>query len=466
MTPSTAAGSVDVAVLGGGPAGLGAARQLVRRGCSATVLEAGDRVGGLAGSVDVGGVRVDFGSHRLHPSVAPEILHDLVHLPGVTLQRRERNGRIRLAGRWVAFPLRVTDALRHLPVELAAGMAWDMVTGPMRRTDDDTFDEVLRAGVGPTLAGRFYFPYARKVWGVEPSALSGEQARRRVGANSVTAIARRALRGARERPWFWYPTTGFGALSEGLAAAAEDAGAEIHLGARVTSVERTDAGWTVTTTDGGAVRARQVLSTLPVPLLARMMDPSPPPDVARAAAGLRYRAMLLIYLVLGRDRFTPYDAHYLPETWTPVTRLSEPRNYRDGPDPPGRTVLCAELPCAPDDTWWSRSDEHLARVVADTCQQAGLERPEPVAVVVHRRRRAYPVATTDSIGRLARLEAWLATQPDLLTLGRQGLFAHDNTHHALAMAWAAADAVGSGGHLDREAWNRARERFRAHVVED
>jgi protoporphyrinogen oxidase len=466
MTSSTARGTVDVAVLGGGPAGLGAALRLARRGHAATVLEAGDRVGGLAGSLDVGGMRVDFGSHRLHPGVAPEILDDLVGLPGVTLQRRVRNGRIRLAGRWVAFPLRVTDALRHLPPGLAAGMVWDMVTGPLRRPGGDTFDEVLRAGVGPTLSRRFYFPYARKIWGVEPSTLSGDQARRRVGANSVAAIARRALRGTRERPWFWYPATGFGALSEGLAAAALDAGAGIRLGARVTAVRRAASAWDITTSDGATVRARHVWSTVPVTLLARIVDPPPPPEVVRAAAGLRYRAMLLIYLVLDRQRFTPYDAHYLPEAWTPVTRLSEPRNYRDGPDPEGRTVLCAELPCDPDDAWWSRSDAHLARTVADTCQRAALERPAPAAVVVHRRRHAYPVATTDSVDRLARVESWLATQPNLLTLGRQGLFAHDNTHHALAMAWAAAEAVRPDGHMDRDAWNDARERFRAHVVED
>jgi protoporphyrinogen oxidase len=466
MTQPTATGVVDVAVLGGGPAGLGAALQLARRRRTATVFEAGDRVGGLAGSVDVGGMRVDYGSHRLHPGVAPEILQELVELPGVRLQRRERNGRISLAGRWVAFPLRVTDALRRLPPGLAVGLVGDMLSGPLRRPASDTFDEVLRAGVGPTLARRFYFPYARKIWGVEPSALAGDQARRRVGANSVAAIARRALGGVRERPWFWYPDTGFGALSEGLAAAAVEAGAEVRLAARVTSVERVGQRWAVTAADGSVVEARQVWNTLPVSLLAGMLAPSPPPDVVRAAAGLRYRAMLLIYLVLDRRRFTPYDAHYLPEQWTPVTRLSEPRNYRDGPDPEGRTVLCAELPCAPDDAWWTRSDVQLARTVADTCQRAGLERPEPAAVVVHRRRHAYPIATTASGHRLARVEAWLAAQPDLLTLGRQGLFAHDNTHHALAMAWAAAEALGPDGRIDRREWDRARERFRAHVVED
>ncbi len=44
--------------------------------------------------------------------------------------------------------------------------------------------------------------------------------------------------------------------------------------------------------------------------------------------------MLLVYLVVPTPQWTPFDAHYLPEGWTPITRISEPKNYRDGH--PGR----------------------------------------------------------------------------------------------------------------------------------
>jgi protoporphyrinogen oxidase len=462
--------AADVVVLGAGPAGLGAAYRLAGDGWRVVALEAADRVGGLASIVEVGGMRVDVGSHRLHPSTAPAILAHLRALPGVELQRRPRRGRIRLAGRWIAFPLRIGDALRHLPPGFAAGLAIDALTRPVRRIRlrrrAGTFADVLEAGVGPTLARRFYFPYARKIWGVEPAALSGEQARRRVGANSLPAIARRMLRARREPPAFWYPARGFGALAEGLAAAARDRGADIRTGARVTRVARHGDAWRVEAADGTAVSARQVWSTLPLPLLAGIVWPAPPDDVAAAVAGLRYRGMLLVYLVLDRERYTTTDAHYLPEGWTPVTRISEPRNYRDGPDPDGRTVLCAELPCAPGDHWWTTDDTGLADVVADTLAAAGLDRPRPAGVVVHRRAHAYPIATVDSAARLARVERWAAGLDGVLTVGRQGLFAHDNTHHALAMAWAAADALRPDGTLDRRAWDTAREGFRDHVVED
>lgn len=456
----------DVVVLGGGPAGLGIAYQLAGQGVHIVVLEAGDQVGGLAASTTIGGQRVDFGSHRLHPSISPPILRALAALPGVDLQQRPRHGRIRLANRWVAFPLRAGDALRHLPPSLTAGMARDAVLGPLRRPRADTFAEVLRAGVGPTLARRFYFPYARKIWGVAPAALSGAQARRRVGANSVVSIARRTLRGRGEPPWFWYPRTGFGALVEGLASGARQRGADVRVASRVVRIERTDGRWTVLAADGTTITTGHVCNTLPVPLLARMVRPAPPADVLEDGASLRYRAMLLVYLVLDRDVYTPYDAHYLPEPWTPVTRISEPKNYREGPDPASTTVLCAELPCTPGDQWWVRSDAELGAIVAETCIAAGLPPPPVREVVVHRRRHAYPIATAGSGERLANVERWVATVAGLLTLGRQGLFAHDNTHHALAMAWAAAASFDAGGGIDRRRWAAARDGFRAHVVED
>ncbi|MGH2732148.1 MAG: FAD-dependent oxidoreductase, partial [Actinomycetota bacterium] len=72
MTPS-----VDVVVLGAGPAGLGAAFRVASAGQRVILLERQGRVGGAAGSFEVAGIRVDFGSHRLHPSIEPRILGEL-----------------------------------------------------------------------------------------------------------------------------------------------------------------------------------------------------------------------------------------------------------------------------------------------------------------------------------------------------------------------------------------------------
>ena len=84
----------SVAVLGAGPAGLGAAYMLAQRGISVVVLEQLDRVGGNAGSFELAGIPVDFGSHRLHPASDPAILEMIRKLTGDDLLERPRHGRI------------------------------------------------------------------------------------------------------------------------------------------------------------------------------------------------------------------------------------------------------------------------------------------------------------------------------------------------------------------------------------
>jgi protoporphyrinogen oxidase len=456
----------DLIVLGAGPAGVGAAYWAARSGFDVTLVERAEIPGGAAGSFNVGGVRVDHGSHRLHPSIDDSILADLKELLGDELQLRPRNGRIRLSERWVAFPLRTGDLVRSLPPSFALGVARDGVTAFARRPRADTFAEVLRAGLGPTMCDRFYFPYARKLWGLEPDEIAGEQARRRVAAPTFLALVTKAVRGARTGNVFYYPRGGFGAIWEALAEGAEKAGAEMRFGATAASIDVSGERAHVAVAGGSSIDAPLVFSTLPVTLLARAVAPAAPADVLDAARSLEFRSMSLVYLVVDAEHYTRFDAHYIPEAYTPVTRISEPKNYRNGPDPSGRTVLCAEIPCDSGDSIWNEGDEALADIVVDALMASGLPRPRGDGVVVRRLSHAYPIYRAGYEAPFERLDRWATGLPRVVTLGRQGLFAHDNSHHALAMARAAVDSLRPDRTFDERRWARARVRFRSHVVED
>jgi protoporphyrinogen oxidase len=159
-------------------------------------------VGGNAGSFEQAGQRLDYGSHRLHPACDPEVLADIRALLGEDLLDRPRHGRIRLRGRWIHFPLKPVDLLLRLDPRFAAGTLRDMALKALPRSaaGDDTFASVLLANLGPTICRDFYFPYARKIWGREPEALSGIQARRRVSAGSFAMCARCCRRAGLKPP--------------------------------------------------------------------------------------------------------------------------------------------------------------------------------------------------------------------------------------------------------------------------
>jgi protoporphyrinogen oxidase len=455
-----------IAVVGAGPAGLLAAWHAARQGHEVVVLEAASSVGGLAGSFEVAGQRVDHGSHRLHPSTDPELLGELRGLLGGDLQVRQRNGRIAMAGRLLGFPLRTTDLLRSLPRQLAARMAMDAAIAPLRRPRSDTYTEVVRAGLGPAVERTFYGPYARKLWGVDGSELAGEVARRRIAASSPLGVARKLLRAADPaKRTFLYPRRGFGQLSEALAEAAVAAGAEVRLGARVTSIVPSAEG--VRISAGGAdIEGAQVWSTAPLPALVDVIAGAPP-EVHLAAARLAHRAMVLLYLVVEQPRWTAFDAHYLPDASVMATRLSEPKGYRESVDDPvGRTVLCAEIPCAMDDDVWTASPGELAAGLVEQLQRCGLPPILVAASEVRRVPRLYPVYRPGYEAHLATMEAWADGVPGLVTFGRQGLFVADNTHHVMAMGRSLAAQLRPDGSFDGDGWRRERDGFRAFVVED
>lgn len=463
-------------MLGGGPAGLGAAWRLSRRGCfDISVIERSLFVGGNAGSFDLAGHRVDYGSHRLHPACSPEVLADIQDMLGEQLLNRPRHGRIRLRGRWVHFPLKPLDLLVHLPPSFVVGVGRDLLSKLGRTPAENSFQALLEKGLGKTICSDFYFPYARKIWGIPPDELDAEQARRRVSASSLPKMARKVLNAVpglkpRASGRFYYPRGGYGAISEAYCRAAMEAGAAVHLGMTVTGIETENgrAAAVRAQDSSGEIRfrANHILSTIPLSSLPCLIEPSAPTAILESSRALKFRAMLLIYLVLETVQFTEFDAHYFPGPEIAITRLSEPKNYSLN-GPAGSTVLCAELPCFPEDAVWSAPDAELGALVAEALAAAGLPIRVPIReVAVRRLKQAYPVYTRNYREHFDRIDGWVNSFEGILTFGRQGLFAHDNTHHALAMAYAADSCLDDSGNLNRVRWAEHRRAFEHHVVED
>ena len=454
-----------VAVIGAGPAGLLAALESAERGHDVTLYEAADRVGGMSASFEIAGQRVDYGSHRLHPATDPELMARIRGLLGDDLQTRVRNGRIRLEDRWVGFPLRPIPMVRELPLGFSARVALDTATKPLRRGEPESFAAAIAQRLGPTVADRFYRPYGHKLYGVAADELAVELADKRVSATSPLEILAKALRASRvDGRTFFYPRRGYGQISEALADATVAAGADLRLAAPVTAIECAER---VTVRSGDhADEFDVVLSSMPIDLLARALDPPPDASVGQAIDTLRTRAMVLVYLVLDQAQYTEFDAHYFPDAAIRTSRLSECKNYRDGDDPADTTVLCAEVPCWVDDETWRMSDDELGELVADELTRSGLPRPRLATTESRRQSRVYPTYERAHEAQRAIVDAWRPTDGRLLVFGRQGLSVPDNLHHVLAMGRDAARVVTAGGIIDQRAWSQARARFAEHVVQD
>lgn len=461
-------GSNDLVVIGAGPAGLAAAWRAARRGMKVTLLERADHVGGLAASFDVAGIRVDQGSHRLDRRTPEPLLADLRLLLGDDLQLRRRTSRIRVDDRWLTLPLRADEVARRLPASFLARVARDTATAPFRRAHEHTYADVMRTRFGPALYDAVYGPLAEKMWGVPGERISADQMRRggkptgavRLAARAVARVAGRRDTSTPAAGGYYYPRHGFGQLADALAQAAVDAGVDIRCEAEVDRVRAFEDEVEVTTQDGDVVTGGLVFSTLPLPVLARISRPAPSLTSIESSARLRYRAMLLVYVVHEGGRWSEYDSHDIPDPRTPISRISEPLNYRDNPgDPTDRSVLCAEIPCSMTDDVWGLDDESLADLVDESLGLTGLPGVNRVHVESRRLGQVYPIYRAGYEDDLSDVDTWARTIRRVVTLGRQGLFVLDNIHQALLMAYDAVDAIRDDGRFDRYAWTVARERF-------
>jgi protoporphyrinogen oxidase len=464
-----------ILIAGGGPAGLSLAYGLlVKHGfdTEVTILEKEEEVGGLASGFERESIHFDYGSHRLHPATPQEIQEDIRSLIGTDLLDRPRNGRIRILDTYVKFPLKPLDFVPRLPASFFLGIVGDTLAKPFapKNEETDTFEKALLSGLGKTICTHFYFPYAEKLWGLPPSEISAVQAKRRVAASSIGKMILKVLSGIpglrkKGTGRFFYPKKGFIEIFNGYADAIRSAGGEIRLGHEVSGID--PAKKLVKTSRGSIIPYDLFFSTIPITSFVRAIDGGAPQDVLAALENIKYQGMLFCYLVLDTSRFTPYDAHYFPEKGLVFSRLSEPKNYSDSALPALKTGLCFEIPCTVGGELWNLPENEVASLVIAHLEKAGL----PVSALVKRSfvmrtPFAYPVYHRTFEEHLAVVNRYIGTLPGIVLLGRQALFVHDNTHHTIAMGYAAAECFSQDLSWNPEQWDHYLEAFKCHVVED
>jgi len=413
-----------VAVLGGGLAGLVAARELRRRDVPVTVFEAGDQVAGLASSyVDEEGFTNDTGAHfvtnRLAAALGVSARCRVVEHYGETVVV---GGRTRdYPGGLLAEPRYVTSAL--------AGRIGALRHGGEPVTAADWF----RARYGRALADEVALPLV-EAWSGAPA---GELAAS-VGAKippglahtlrlSLTGrIAHRAVaigycREAPETAGVHHVYPQGGGVASFCDALAADLGDVVRLGQRVERIH-VEGGRAVGVRVGGVDHeASAVVSTAPVTALARLVAGT---DRLAHLARFRYRPMIFVQLRLVGRGLLPDVVTWVPEARFPFFRLTEAPLAMPWLAPEGRTMLTVDLGAEVGDERWTASDETLVEECLDHLEELVPDvRRRSLGAFVLRVPLAYPVFLLDYEPERVALER--STGVDgLLSIGRNGEFAH------------------------------------------
>ncbi len=381
----------------------------------------------------------DCGAHRFHDR-DPEITRDLRTLLGDALVRVDAPSAIWDRGRYIAFPPTPLNVMFAYGPREALRIGRDLLrSGVRRRRPDVSFEDFAVSRFGETLARRILLNYSEKLWGLPSDQLSPDVATRRLlGMTLRSLLYELVVPGARAEHVdgrFLYPRRGYGQITDALASALPPQ--SIRTGCEVVAVEcRNGIVTRIQFASGQALEVRdRIVSTLPLPLLVKLLGDAVSEPARAAGSRLRFRHVRILFVRLKSARVSANASIYIPDPASCISRIYEPRNRSAEMAPDGETSLVVEAPCFPGDAVERLpADAFAERVVRELAALRLLDPRDVVESRHHCIANAYPVYAKDHASDVRVIREALRGIANLETIGRAGRFVYSHLHDQLRLA--------------------------------
>ncbi len=461
--------TVDVAIIGAGPAGLTAAYLLGKAGYSVTVIERDPTyVGGISRTVEHDGFRFDIGGHRFFSK--SQAVVDLWNeiLPDDFIER-PRMSRIYYEGKFYSYPLRAFEALGNLGLWRSTLCMASYAMAKLRPNRDvRSFEDWVVNQFGHKLYSIFFKTYTEKVWGMPCDTMSADWAAQRIKGLSLGGAVIDGLKrslGLNRKPndgmqtktlleSFRYPRLGPGMMWDAARDKVLAQGNTILMGHALKQLAQEPGSdrWRLSATDAdGAevvISARHVISSAPMRELASRLHPLP--QTLPQAAALRYRDFLTVALMIKSPDLFPDNWIYIHDSKVKVGRVQNFRSW--SPEMvPDADIACVGLEyfCFEGDGLWASSDVDLVALATREMAILGLCNPAHVTGgVVVRQDKAYPVYDEDYRDNVDALRREIeARHPTLHCVGRNGMHRYNNQDHAMMTAMLTVRNIQAGARI-------------------
>lgn len=458
-----------VVVMGGGPAGLTAAYELMKKDIKSIVIEQLDKVGGIARTEIYQGYRFDIGGHRFFTKVTEvedlwkEILgDDFIQVP--------RLSRIYYQGKFYNYPLSISNTLSNLGIVssfliLLSYLKARVLARLNPNNKLETFEDWVSDRFGGRLYRTFFKTYTEKVWGIPCDKIEAEWAAQRIQGLSLKKAVINALFGSNDTKTlikkFDYPRLGPGMMWERCQDMLNEQGNPVLLNTKVTKITRNDLHIQSITLENESgiweITGDNFVSTLAITALVLKMDPPAPPEVIAAAKSLSYRDFLIVSLIVKQPDLFPDNWIYIHSPEVKVGRIQNFKNWSPQMVPdPNKTCLGMEYFCTVGDEIWQKSNEELIALATKELAELGLAQALDVEDgTVIRQPKAYPVYDRDYRQHLQVIQDFITSFDNLQTVGRNGMHRYNNQDHSMLTAMLAAKNILGEKH---DLWNVNTER--------
>lgn len=358
-----------VAVVGGGIAGLSAARRLREHGVPVVLFEGSDRVAGLARSFqDDSGFTFDFGAHF--------ITNRLAKCVGIEKECRDvkyYGESVLVHGKLYPYPFGLVGNPRYLSSAFLS-----RARGLFEKEPAESAAEWFARAYGSAMADEIAIPLVEAWSGTAASDLAPSVGDK-LGASSIAKVLWLRAAGrlqnkaiangyCSELPesaqvWHVYPEKGVARVCEKLA---EEMTEVIQLNSKVESIQVRDEQVRSVVVNGREIEVSTVISTAPINLLPRLVQGT---DSLTDLAEFRFKPMVLVNVMLEGRHLLPNTVLWLPEKKFPFFRLTEAPWSMPWLAPEGKTIITCDIGADVGDEIWTRTDEELGEFCLDHLEE-------------------------------------------------------------------------------------------------
>ena len=500
-------------IIGGGPAGLTAAYELLKQSEEIEVIlfEESSAFGGISKTVEYKGNRMDMGGHRFFSKI-PEVnswWDNMLPMQGekskddIILNRdsktikggpdpekedrvmlsRNRVSRIFFDDKFYDYPISLKpETFKNMGFVNTLKVAFSYAHAMLFKKPEDNLENFYINRFGKKLYSMFFEYYTENLWGRHPSEIDASWGAQRVKGLSIVAIIKDIFGKIFKKKnrkvetslieEFKYPKLGPGELWDVTAEEIKKLGGKIIMNARVKGIkknENNEITALIYEKDGKDIEVEgdYVISSMPLKDLVEGMN-DVPEDIRRIACGLPYRDYMTLGVLVPKLKLENKTKiktinNIVPDNWVYVqdrrVKLGRFQIYNNWSpyminDIDNTVWLGLEYFVNEGDEFWNMTEEEFARLGIEEMVKIGLisDAKEVIDYHMEKVKKAYP-AYFDTYDEIATLVEYLNKIENLYCVGRNGQHRYNNIDHSMVTSFEAVKNILSGSKNKDNIWN-------------
>lgn len=498
-----------VVIVGGGPAGLAAAYELLKQSSGAfdvTILEESNCVGGISRTVHFKGNKMDIGGHRFHNRIpiVEKWWEEILPVQGAlafddkelkrggyiekggpdpektddVLLRRNRLCRIFFKGRFFDYPISLSfDAIKNMGFGTAILAGCSFLKSRVHKKPVESLEDYYKNQFGGKLYSMFFENYTENLWGIHPKDISPEYGMQRVNdeISIKKMLAQLFLRKKHENEQkvdtFSYPKLGPGQMWETVADKVKRLGGYFVMGAKVVGVEKdSDRIVSVSYKKGKnikKIRCDYLVSSMPIKDLVAGMN-HVPKRIRKLTEGLQYRDYIMVGVLCSKMALKNKTSirtigNIIPDQWVYVhdkgVKMGRFQVFNNWSpylvkDVKHNVWMGLEYFCNEGDDMWMMPDKDFVKMAVNEMVKIGVieDKQDVIDSCVVKIKKAYP-AYFGAYDDMDAIKEYLNKVRNLFCVGRNGRHCYSDLDYSICSSFEAVKNIINEEDSKENVWN-------------